>query len=351
MRLVELDMYRCPRCHGKLALEPSSSGQPDPVETGILVCQRCGLRHPIARGIPRFVPSQNYADSFGLQWHSFPKTQLDDDWQRMYRDRFFQTTNFSENLHGQTVLEAGCGAGAFSGIILATGARLYSSDLSVAVDVCVKNLRGCDNLQLWSLSQADLRALPFAPDTFDKVVCLGVIQHCPSPEQAFHSLCRYLKPGGEIVIDCYESEPLRTASRQHLLKHALRVVTKRMPERLLLRCLTFAIGALYDLKAAISRIPFFGAKLHRVIAIGELKRRDWTPEQMKQIKTMNVFDMLSPRYDNPQSMETVRGWIAGEELELIKCDIGHNGINAKARKPMSLVADASIRRAVLSQSS
>jgi hypothetical protein len=142
-----------------------------------------------------------------------------------------------------------------------------------------------------------------------------------------------LKPGGEIVIDCYQKEPLRTASRQHLIKHALRVVTKRMPDRLLLPCVRATIGGLYEVKAAINAIPLVGRRLHRVIAIGELKRRDWTPQQMKEIKSMNVFDMLSPRYDNPQSLETVRGWIAREGLQLIKCEIGQNGVNAKARRP------------------
>jgi hypothetical protein len=144
-----------------------------------------------------------------------------------------------------------------------------------------------------------------------------------------------VKPGGEIVIDCYQKEPLRSASWQHLVKHALRVVTKRMPDRLLLHCVRWAISILYDIKVVINRIPVVGMKLHRVIAIGELKRRDWTPDQMKKIKTMNVFDMLSPKYDNPQSIETVRNWIAEEGLQLLKCKIGHNGTNAKARRPIA----------------
>ena len=72
--------------------------------------------------------------------------------------------------------------------------------------------------------------------------------------------------------------------------------------------------------------------MHRAIPIGKLKRYSWNPEQMKQIKILNVFDMLSPRYDFPQKLETVRNWIANERLELIKCDLGYNEINAKARR-------------------
>lgn len=334
MRRTDVALYRCPKCQGGLKLE-EGTGQIEPVEAGALLCEACGERYPVQNGIPRFVPDRNYANSFGLEWQSYPKTQLDHHWQEMYRERFFQTTAFPEDLTGQTVLEAGCGAGAFTGIILSTGARLFSSDLSAAIDVCQGNHGNSRWGNMLSVAQADLHKLPFASGAFDKVVCLGVIQHCPDPEQAFHALCRCLKPGGEIVIDCYQKEPLRTASWQHLIKHALRVVTKRMPDRLLLPSVRAVIGGLYEVKAAINAIPFVGHRLHRVIAIGELKRRDWTPQQMKEIKSMNVFDMLSPRYDNPQSLETVRGWVAQEGLQLIKCEIGHNGVNAKARKPPS----------------
>ena len=69
--------------------------------------------------IPRFVEIDNYADAFGLQWNSFPKTQLDS----------FTNTNISENrlklsfgndlkiLKGKKILEAGCGAGKFTEIL------------------------------------------------------------------------------------------------------------------------------------------------------------------------------------------------------------------------------------------
>ena len=31
----------------------------------------------IVNSIPRFVPSDNYAEAFGLQWNTYKKTQLD----------------------------------------------------------------------------------------------------------------------------------------------------------------------------------------------------------------------------------------------------------------------------------
>lgn len=338
----DLEVYRCPACLAALTLggkeqEPSST-----IEAGALKCEGCGAEYTISNSIPRFVPLTNYADSFGLEWNSFSRTQLDRAWQDLYRTRFFYTTDFPQDMRGQTVLEAGCGPGTFTGLILQTGARLFSVDLSTAVDACRNNLLGDKNADRLSLSQADLRSLPFAPASFDKVVCLGVIQHCPNPEQAFRSLCQYLKPGGEIVIDCYLKEPVGAASWAYLVKHALRVITTRMPKRVLLACVKATIAALYDFKSIIAKLPIVGARLHRLIAIGELQRHGWSPTQMKQIKSLNVFDMLSPKYDNPQSLDAIRNWIKAEGLELVKCNVGYNGINAKARKPPIAPLEAAV---------
>ena len=36
-----------------------------------------GEKFPVVNGVPRFVPADNYASAFGLQWKNFAKTQLD----------------------------------------------------------------------------------------------------------------------------------------------------------------------------------------------------------------------------------------------------------------------------------
>jgi ubiquinone/menaquinone biosynthesis C-methylase UbiE/uncharacterized protein YbaR (Trm112 family) len=335
MKCTDIDVYRCSACRAGLVLSSFESGQGTEIQTGKLSCLGCRNEYPIVNRIPRFVPRSNDADSFGLQWTSFSQIQLDGTWQRLYRERFFKTTEFDECLRGQVVLEIGCGAGSFTGIILETGARLFSCDLSEAVDACLQNHCNSKNLNLFSLSQADLAALPFAHGTFDKIVCLGVLQHCPSPEAAFKNIWRYLKPGGEIVVDCYLKQFFPTASLNHIVKHAMRIVTKRMSHKALMRVVRIIISELYDIKASLNMIPAVGSFLRRLVPIGELKRYDWTPEQMKQIKTLNVFDMLSAKYDNPQELDSVKNWIVDEKLEVIKCNTGFNGINAKARRPSS----------------
>ena len=68
-------MLCCPFTHKRLWLEKSfeKNGR---IESGLLTTEN-GTQYPIVQGVPRFVPRENYADSFGFQWNSFRETQLD----------------------------------------------------------------------------------------------------------------------------------------------------------------------------------------------------------------------------------------------------------------------------------
>ena len=43
----------------------------------------------------------------------------------------------------------------------------------------------------------------FPDGSFDKVFCLGVLQHTPDFEASVRALVRKAKPGGEIAVDFY----------------------------------------------------------------------------------------------------------------------------------------------------
>ena len=101
-----------------------------------------GIVFPIVNNIPRFVNTKNYTDTFGLQWNSFTKIQLDSNSgfslteQRLKRclgDSLFL------NIEGKKILEAGCGAGRFTEILLENNARVVSVDMSSAVDANQEN--------------------------------------------------------------------------------------------------------------------------------------------------------------------------------------------------------------------
>jgi len=184
------DQLRCPRDQSMLTHRGET-----------LICNM-GCLFPIVARIPRFVASHNYASSFGLQWNAYRTTQLDSNTNtKISHDRIRRSFGGSlDGLEGKSVLEAGCGAGRFTEVLLQAGAKVCAFDLSSAVDA---NLANCSHLGSYFLCQANILDAPFSPESFDFVLCIGVIQHTPNPEQTIAALARFVKPGGMIVIDHY----------------------------------------------------------------------------------------------------------------------------------------------------
>ncbi|MBK8543790.1 MAG: methyltransferase domain-containing protein [Caulobacteraceae bacterium] len=117
------------------------------------------------------------------------------------RDRFFNGTGWPERMEGETILEAGCGSGRFTEIMLGTGARVISFDYSVAADVTNDSFAKNGA----TVSQASIYEMPFQPESFDRVFCYGVIQHTPDVKKSFFNLVSMVKPGGEIAVDVYDA--------------------------------------------------------------------------------------------------------------------------------------------------
>ena len=166
-----------------------------------------GVRFPIIAGIPRFCEAENYASSFGRQWNLLRSTQIDRDAgeEKPSKLRLFAETGWTpEELAGLDVLEVGSGAGRFSrgAPHIHTRANLYSVDYSSAVEANWAN-NGDIAPGRFHLSQASIYEMPFPDDRFDKVLCLGVLQHTPDFEASVRSLVAKAKQGGEIIVDFY----------------------------------------------------------------------------------------------------------------------------------------------------
>src|SRR5260370_19158777 len=169
----------CP-IHGKLLTDYADG----------LVCEdQCS--YPRMNGIGRFVPCESYTAAFGLQWNKYRRTQLDSyTGLPLTRDRLRRCIGevLWRALPEKQVLEAGCGAGRFTEILLEAGAYVTSVDLSAAVNA---NQENCPQGGHHRILQADILRLPFAPRQFDVVLCLGVIQHTPNPETTIAAVFEY----------------------------------------------------------------------------------------------------------------------------------------------------------------
>jgi SAM-dependent methyltransferase len=171
--------------------------------SGEALQSKFGTKYQIQRGVPRFVDPINYSKDFGDQWNMFPKTQLDSfTGSSISESRLKRCLKINlEDLKGNLILEAGSGAGRFTEILLKYGSIVHSFDYSSAVDANFLNNGSHENL---TLVQADIRKIPFPKKSYDYVICLGVLQHTPSPEESIKSLWQMVRPGGILVIDHYE---------------------------------------------------------------------------------------------------------------------------------------------------
>jgi SAM-dependent methyltransferase len=331
MQRSTLDLLICPSCQGALrvqevAEEDVSTGN---IVEGQLECAACAKRYPILRSLPRFVAAENYASSFGFQWQRFDRVQVDKATGNSFsRDRFDAGTQWPARLEGQRILEAGSGAGRFTQVALETGAEVYSFDLSAAVDANYRTNGNNANLHLF---QASIYEIPLRRGSFDKLFCFGVLQHCPDVKRAFMGLVPYLKPGGEIVIDVYQMH-----SGIPPLKYWARPFVSHMKTETIYNLLNWTIPPAFEVKKALHGIPKIGPTLSKLVPIGPIShapRLVYTDDQLKQVKILSALDMLSPKYDQPQSVETVRQWFKEAGLVETQIWIGYNGVNARGRRP------------------
>ncbi|MFZ5862169.1 MAG: class I SAM-dependent methyltransferase [Nitrospirota bacterium] len=282
------------------------------------------MTFPIEHSIPRFVQGDSYVESFGFQWRKHARTQIDKfNGSTFSRDRFFATTQWSTDLKGERVLEAGSGAGRFTQIVCETGATVFSAEMSAAVDANFENNHEFENL---TLLQADIYRLPFAESMFDKVYCLGVLQHTPDVKRAFMSLARVVRPGGELVIDVYRKS--LTALCQW--KYVLRPFTKRQDKVELYGRVERFVSLLLPL--AIGLRSILGPIGGRLVPICNYSHLGLSDEMNREWSVLDTFDMYSPAYDSPQSLSTVEQWFAEAGFTNICVRRGMNGIVGRGIK-------------------
>jgi 2-polyprenyl-3-methyl-5-hydroxy-6-metoxy-1,4-benzoquinol methylase len=327
MYLSRIAEHVCPQCRSnELAIDAAAGLEGQEIESGTISCRSCGMAYPIVRGLPRFVPSSNYADSFGFQWNTHAQTQLDT-YSKLpiSRDRLFGAIGGEENLRGQRILEAGSGAGRFTEVLASTGANLITFDFSSAVDANARNQGSSANLHIF---QGDVFRIPLIESSFDKVICLGVLQHTPDPEAAFISLARYVRPGGQLVVDIYR----RDSAALMQWKYVLRPLTKQMRKETLYSIIASITPPLVPIAKLLRRIA--GRLGARLVPIVEYSHLGLSPKLNVQWAILDTFDMYAPAHDHPQSLETVSRWFQDAGFEEVRVRRGPNGVVGSGRRPL-----------------
>jgi SAM-dependent methyltransferase len=326
MNLEHLPLLACPLCRGPLLCRQNDAqSQGGIISDGQLRCEACRQEYPVIAGVPRFVPHENYASGFGLEWTKHARTQYDSySGIPVSEQRFFGQTGWPQDMTGELILEVGSGSGRFTEQAARTGATVVSLDYSYAVDANYASNGARRNVLI---VQADVFAMPFRPQTFDRVFCFGMLQHTPDPPRAFAALPAMLKAGGALCADIYKISFWRTIMQT---KYWVRPFTRRMnPDRLYARVRRW-VDFMWPLANVIRRLPK-GYAINWRLLVADYSFLGLQGEMLKEWSYLDTFDMLSPRYDRPATKETFRQWAVQANLTDIDAHYSPHGVVMRAR--------------------
>jgi SAM-dependent methyltransferase len=301
---------RCPLC--RAALVNNDGG---------FLCGTCGRRFPNVRGVVRFVDESNYADSFGYQWQRFQLTQMDHEGKNLSEMDFIRKTALKpEDFKGKLVLDVGCGTGRFAEVATRWGARVVGIDLSAAAEVAAKNLCQREFVSF----QADVFALPFAPETFDCIYSMGVLHHTPDCERAVKVLPQYLKPGGTLAVWLYSGY-----NKWYRFSDQYRKITHRLSPRVLHRFFSLAVPFFYWLDRGLRVVPLVGRPVagvvHHVFPVNFHRDPD--------VRILDTLDWYSPKYQSKHTYEQVFRWFESCGMEGLS--VGEVAVGVRGRRPLS----------------
>ena len=305
-----------------------------PCDTGL--CSKSGANYQVLSGIPRVVPNlTNYADAFGEQWKRWRLTQLDSHTgTSITADRVNRCLGdeLVNKLSGQgeiQILEAGCGAGRFTEVLLSYQVvRLTSSDLSSAVE---SNQINFPQDHRHRIVQCDICLAPFKPGSFDVVVCLGVIQHTPNPELTIQKLFEQVKPNGWLVIDHYAPSFKYYTKITAML---LRPILKRLSPSSRMRACEILTSIFFPAHKLFRHVPLAQKLLSRVSPL--LTYFHELPQLNNQLQyewaLLDTQDSLTDWYKHLRTttqIESTLNKLGAVDIHVVP---GGNGVEARCRK-------------------
>jgi glycosyltransferase involved in cell wall biosynthesis len=171
---------------------------------------------------------------------------------------------------GQRVLEAGCGIGNFTEMLL-DRSRLVCADLDdFYVEMIGRRFGHLENIRTIKTDLATQDVIDkVEPEKIDSIICLNVIEHIPDDEAVLANFYKLLTPGGHAII-LVPAHPWLYSKTDETLGHCRRYTQEMLQERL--KKAGFEVADLWE----FNRLGVYGWWVSK-----QLKKDTLSPRQMK----------------------------------------------------------------------
>ncbi|TAN12530.1 MAG: class I SAM-dependent methyltransferase [Chitinophagaceae bacterium] len=167
-------------------------------------------------------------DDFGEEWKKF--NNFEDPIIQKLGDGYFDIID-DDIVNSQTYcLDVGCGTGRWSKYLAQRAGFIEAIDPSDSILAAGKLLEGIKNIRL---SRSAIDTLPFADNSFDFAMSVGVLHHIPDTQQALNDCVKKVKAGGYLYIYLYYTLDNRSLLFKFIfhLSNIIRRVTSKLPGR------------------------------------------------------------------------------------------------------------------------
>lgn len=301
-------LLRCPASGQDLQLEVKSAKPNGCVEEGELFTADRAHTYPIIRGIPRFVSSDKYANSFSKEWAKWANVQYEE--QNVNSPMHNHTTNMFNRISqlpdnaikDKIVVEFGCGGGRFIDVVRKKGGIAIGIDLSTAVEQSGYNFRNDENVLI---VQGDILNAPFKDNVFDVGYTIGVLHHTPDPQKGFDELSRVTRQGGEVVCCVYAKGSYYDYQSVYKVR---RFINKTEPVFGNKLALLYSYISAHIFFRLFPRIAKISTRFHNFIWRVERYHLPVLYLPDAKWRVLDVYDSITPVYASTHSVDEITSW-------------------------------------------
>ncbi len=142
---------------------------------------------------------KNYFDEYSSQYHQdhYVKKKPPSIYPVLTVRLNYMAAMLADFTPGGKVIDIGCGTGEMLEVLRAHQLQAFGLDFSFKMLEAIAN----SSLEYsFPLINGEIEALPFHEESFDGVICAGVIEYLNEDQKALKEIARILKPGGFAII-------------------------------------------------------------------------------------------------------------------------------------------------------